>query len=166
MTAFLLDTDVVSNLSRPRKSLALMRWLDQSDPGDLGTTVVTISEIACGIQRQRNLGNTELADGLDTWFSQLMEIGTFRIHPLQMQAAVVLGRMCMTPALRNFVVFDPRTVRPNTAAADLAIAAIAIAHGAVVVTGNVSHFEAIHACFPLPGLYDPFNHVWPIGGPV
>lgn len=161
MPGFLLDTDVVSNLSRPRKSPALLRWLDRTDPDELGTTVVTISEIECGIQRQRNLGNSQLVNALETWFGELVEIGAFHIHPLGTQAAILLGRMSETAGLRNFLAPDPRRKDPKTGA-DLAIAAIAIAQGAVVATGNVSHFVAIHACFPLPGLYDPFNDVWAI----
>jgi hypothetical protein len=110
--------------------------------------------------------NPDHANAIQAWLDQLVGIGAFRIHSLQIDAAVLLRRMCMTPALRNFVVFDPRAVRLNTTAADLAIAAIAIAQGAVVATGNVSHFAAIHPCFPLPGLYDPFNDAWAIGRPV
>jgi hypothetical protein len=67
-----------------------------------------------------------------------------------------------TPGLRNFVTTDPRQKRPKSAG-DLAIAAIAIAEGAVVATGNQSHFEDINALFPLKGLYNPFRDAWSAG---
>jgi hypothetical protein len=51
--------------------------------------------------------------------------------------------------------------KPKTGA-DLAIAAIAIARGGIVVTGDVGDFLAIHPAFPLPGLYDPFADAWQV----
>ena len=74
-------------------------------------------------------------------------------------AAQLLGRMNETPALRNFLVHDPGTKKTKTGA-DLAIASIAIAHKAVVTTGNGSDFLVIHQHFPLRGLYDPFQGKW------
>ena len=64
-----------------------------------------------------------------------------------------------TPALRNFVTPDPRQKDVKTAG-DLAIAAIACVEGAVIATGNHTHFEEIDACFPLPGIYNPFQDHW------
>jgi predicted nucleic acid-binding protein len=89
----------------------------------------------------------------------MLETDTLRIHPLDVAAAVLLGRMHETPALRNFVLPDRKQKRPKTAG-DLAIAAIAIEQGAVVATGNQAHFSEIDACFPLPGIYNPFRDEW------
>ncbi len=49
--------------------------------------------------------------------------------------------------------------------ADLAIASIATAQNAVVVTGNASDFVLIHDHFPLRGLYDPFEDKWLVKPP-
>nr|WP_294509654.1 hypothetical protein [uncultured Rhodopila sp.] len=72
------------------------------------------------------------------------------------------------PRLRNFVASDPKQKKPKTPA-DLAFAAIAIAEGATVATGNHAHFDEIHASFPLPGRYNPFKDIWSVtpgvGGP-
>lgn len=59
---------------------------------------------------------------------------------------------------------DPGAKKTKTGA-DLAIASIAIAHNAVVTTGNGSDFLLIHQHFPLPGLYDPFEGKWLVKPP-
>jgi hypothetical protein len=83
---------------------------------------------------------------------------------LDTPAALLLGRMNETPPLRNFVLQDPATRKIKTGA-DLAIASIAIAHNAVVATGNGSDFLVINRHFQLPGLYDPFHGKWLIEPP-
>jgi toxin FitB len=155
VAGFILDTDVLSTLRKVRKPPALQAWIERPDPNDLATTVITITEIQCGIERQRP-SNAAYAGSLQAWLDQLLEIGALAIHPLDVKAAVLLGRMHETPALRNFVISDPRRKNPKTAA-DLAIAAIAIGQGAAIVTGNDAHFVMIDACFALPGLYNPFK---------
>ncbi len=64
--------------------------------------------------------------------------------------------MIETPALRHFTLSDPRQKTIKTGA-DLAIAAIAITHGATIATGNTAHFAQISQHFPLPGLLNPFQ---------
>lgn len=73
--------------------------------------------------------------------------------------------MIETPSLRGFLASPPNARKPKTGA-DLAIAAIAIAQGGSIVTGDVGDYLAIHRAFPLPGLYDPFAGLWhvPEGG--
>jgi hypothetical protein len=70
--------------------------------------------------------------------------------------------MFATPALRDFILPDPRMAKPKSGA-DLMIAATAIVHAAAVAT----NFAAIHRQFPLPGVYKPFTDEWvvaPAGG--
>ena len=155
---FIIDTDVLSNLRKAKPHPVARAWLERTDPDALTTSVVTIMEIQCGIERQRP-ANPDYAGATQAWLDRLLETAAFQVHPLEVKAALLLGRMHATPALRNFTVSDPRRKQPRTAA-DLAIAAIAIAQGAVVATGNHAHFEMIDACFPLPGLYNPFLDLW------
>ncbi len=159
---FILDTDVLSNLRKAKPHPVARAWLERTDPGALTTSVVTIMEIQCGIERQKP-SNPDYAGATQAWLDRLLEIAAFQVHPLEVKAARLLGRMHETPALRQFTVSDPRRKQPQTAAnsaADLAIAAIAITQGAVVATGNHAHFEMIDACFPLFGLYNPFLDTW------
>jgi hypothetical protein len=61
-------------------------------------------------------------------------------------------------------VHDPGAKKTKTGA-DLAIAAIAIAHKAFVATGNGGDFLLIHQHFALPGLFDPFEGKWLVHPP-
>jgi predicted nucleic acid-binding protein len=155
---FILDADVLSNLRKSRKHPILEAWLERTEPRELTTTVVTITEIQCGVERQR-ASDPDYASATQAWLDRLLAVAAFQVHALDAKAAVLLGRMPETPALRSFVVPDPRQKRPKTAA-DLAIAAIAVTRDAVVATGNSAHFEMIDAAFPLPGIYNPFKNEW------
>jgi hypothetical protein len=155
---FLLDTDVLSSLRRAKPHPLVRAWIAEADPAALSTSVITVTEIQCGIERQRP-GNPAYAEATQAWLDRLLQLGDMRVLPLEVEAAQLLGRMHETPALRNFVLPSPGQKRPKTAA-DLAVAAIAIACGAAIATGNHAHFAAIDACFRLPGLYDPFRNEW------
>jgi hypothetical protein len=74
--------------------------------------------------------------------------------------------MFATPALRDFILPDPRMAKPKSGA-DLMIAATATVHAAAVATNNVADCAAIHRHFPLSGVYKPFTDEWvlaPAGG--
>jgi predicted nucleic acid-binding protein len=160
---FILDTDVVSNLRKKKPHPNLVSWIDDIGWQDLATTVLTVMEIQIGIERARR-SNAATADSVQQWFAGLLQVGKPHVLPLGTDAALLLGRMNETPALRNFLGQDPTTKKTKTGA-DLAIASIAIAHNAVVATGNGSDFLVINQHFHLPGLYDPFDGKWLIEPP-
>jgi predicted nucleic acid-binding protein len=155
---YILDTDVVSNLRKKKPHPALLSWMDETGWQELATTVLTIMEIQIGVERARR-ADVAIAETVQKWLTGLLQAGQPHVLSLDTEAAVLLGRMSETPALRNFLVHDPGTKKTKTGA-DLAIASIAIAHKAVVATGNCSDFLLIHRDFPLPGLYDPFQDKW------
>jgi predicted nucleic acid-binding protein len=155
---FILDTDVVSNLRKKKPHPNLVSWMDEIGWQDLATTVLTVMEIQIGIERARR-SNAATADTVQQWLAGLLRVGKPHVLPLGTDAALLLGRMNETPPLRNFLMQDPASRKTKTGA-DLAIASIAIAHNAVVATGNGDDFLIIHRHFRLPGLYDPFNGRW------
>lgn len=157
---FILDTDILSNLRKKRAHPNLVRWLDASPPEDLATTAITIMEIQVGIERARR-SKQQTAEAVQAWLDGLLAVGHPHVLPLDADAAVILGRMRETPALRRFVAPDPRRKQVSTDA-DLAIAAIAITRDAAIVTNNVRDFLAIDAAFPLRGLFNPFDGIWSI----
>jgi predicted nucleic acid-binding protein len=157
---FVLDTDVLSNLRKQKKHPAVQAWLQATAPDDIATTVVTIGEIQCGIERQMDQDPAYAGD-TKRWLNLFLSASGDQVFVLGVAAALLLARMHEAPRLRNFVVPDPRQKRKRTAA-DLAIAAIAIAEGATIATGNQAHFEEIHESFPLPGLYNPFKDIWSV----
>ena len=157
---FILDTDVLSNLRKEKKSPVVQAWIQATSTTDLATTVVTIAEIQCGIERQMP-SQPSYAEETQRWLDEFLAVGGMNVIPLGLPAALLLAKMHETASLRNFVVANPRQ-KKTKAPADLAIASIAIIEGAVIATGNTAHFEQIHEVFPLPGLYNPFDRTWAV----
>ena len=60
---FLLDADVVLLRHRPNRHPSIFQWLESQRQADLHLSVVTLSELARGIVRQRRR-NPELARDL------------------------------------------------------------------------------------------------------
>jgi predicted nucleic acid-binding protein len=158
---YVLDTDIVSNLRKQRPHPALLRWIEQTGWQEIATTVFTIMEIQMGIERARQ-SDTTVATRVEAWLAGLLQVGQPQVLPLNTEAALLLGRINETPALRNFLLPPPDTKKTKTGA-DLAIAALAIVHQAVVTTANSDDFLLIHQYFPLPGLYNPFQDKWSVG---
>jgi hypothetical protein len=155
---FILDTDVLSNLRKEKKSPAVQAWVQATAATDLATTVVTIAEIQCGIERQMP-NQPHYAEETQRWLDALLAVGGMHVVPLGIAAALLLAKMHETSSLRNFLIANPRQKIHKTPA-DLAIASIAIVEGGIIATGNAAHFEQIHATFALSGLYDPFKGEW------
>jgi predicted nucleic acid-binding protein len=158
---FFLDTDVLSSLRKVKKHPVTVAWVQSLAPRELATTVINIAEIQCGIERQMISGDRAYAAGSQRWLDGFLALDGLQISPLGLSAALILARMHETVGLKAFITPAPGGKRPKTPA-DLAVAAIAIAEGAVVATGNQSHFEEIHKSFPLPGLFNPFKGAWSV----
>jgi len=155
---FILDTDVLSNLRKEKKSPAVQAWVQATAATELATTVVTVAEIQCGIERQMP-NQPAYAKETQRWLDAFLAVGGVQVISLGVAAALLLAKMHETAGLRGFLVADPRRKVGKTPA-DLAIASIAIVEGAIIATGDAAHFEQIHAAFPLPGLYNPFKDEW------
>jgi toxin FitB len=157
---FILDTNVVSNLRKQQPHPKLVAWLDRTAAEQVLSTTVTVTEIQVGIERARRAA-PETAAAVERWLEGMVRDGILRFLAPDVEASRILGRMIETPGLRAFLASPPNARKPKTGA-DLAIAAIAIARGGIVVTGDVGDFLAIHRAFPLPGLYDPFADAWQV----
>jgi predicted nucleic acid-binding protein len=155
---FILDTNVVSETPRKRMHPPVAQWIEESEPEGLATTVVTIHEIQRGVERTRRSSPLDAAM-IEAWLDGSLATGSPIVLPMNLDAWRLLGKMYETPALRHFLVTDPRGKVPATAA-DLAIASIAISAGHAIATRDIGHFKQIHACFPLPSLFDPFDRTW------
>lgn len=157
---FILDTDILSNLRKARPHPNLVHWIEGIGWERLATTVMTIVEIQVGIERARR-ADAAVAASVETWLAGMIGVGAPQVLALETDAALILGRMYETPELRNFLV-HPSGARKSKTGADLAIAAIAIAHGAVIATNNDRDYLAIDRHFPLPGLFNPLTETWRI----
>src|SRR5471030_2007937 len=119
---FVLETDIVSNLRKKKPHPRLISWIEEMGWEDLATTVLTIMEIQIGIERARR-SDPDTAAQVQLWLSGLLGVGRPQVMTLDTDAALILGRMQETPALRNFLISEPGAKKAKTGA-DLAIAAI------------------------------------------
>jgi predicted nucleic acid-binding protein len=80
---YLLDTNVVSELRRPRPHGAVLAWLEGVADADLHLCAVTIGEIQAGIEMTREQDAAKAAE-IEVWLEQVAQ--TYNI--LDMNAEV------------------------------------------------------------------------------
>ena len=124
---YLLDTNVVSELRRPRPHGAVVAWLESVADADLHLSAVTIGEIQAGIEITRERDAAK-ADEIEAWLEQVAQ--TFNI--LDMDAG----------AFRAWAKLVHR--RSDEIMEDAMIAASAAVHGLTVVTRNIRDFEKLN----------------------
>ncbi|MBK5914424.1 type II toxin-antitoxin system VapC family toxin [Rhodocyclus purpureus] len=121
---YLLDTNVISELRRPKPHAAVLAWIEAADDKDLYLSAVTIGEIQAGIELTREQ-DVEKARQIEQWLD--LVAGTYNVLP--MDAAV----------FRAWAKLMHKT--SETLYEDAMIAATAKAHGLTVVTRNVADFR-------------------------
>jgi predicted nucleic acid-binding protein len=131
---YLLDTNVISELRKPKPHGAVMAWLRSVDLRTLYVSVVTLGEIQAGIEITREQDAAKAAE-LETWLDQI--VGSWNVLPMD------------TAAFRLWAKLMHRT--SDALVDDAMIAATARVHGLVVVTRNVRHFKNLGV-----DLIDPF----------
>ena len=123
---YLLDTNVVSELRRPRPHQAVLRWIANVQADQLYLSTVTIGEIQAGIEITREQDIAK-AEELEAWLGKVLT--SYSVLP--MDAA----------AFREWARLMHRT--SDTLIEDAMIAATAKVHGLTVVTRNVRDFSKL-----------------------
>ena len=133
---YLLDTNVVSELRRPRPDRRVLGWIEGVSHDQLHLSAVTVGEVQAGIELTREQDPAKAAE-LEEWVERIL--GTYAV--LVVDAA----------AFREWARLMHR--RSDTLMQDVLTAAVATVNRLTVVTRNVRDFEQLG----VPTL-DPFQH--------
>ena len=131
---YLLDTNVVSELRRPRPDPAVVEWVQVAPDRHLHLCAVTIGEIQAGIELKRRSDPVK-ARQLEDWLDQVLIC--YNILPVDAPAFREWARL-MHRQSRNLI-------------EDALVAAVAVVNGLTVVTRNVRDFEQLGV-----PTFDPF----------
>ena len=125
----MLDTNVVSEAMRIVPDPGVLRWLNESETGDLYLSTITIAEVSYGLQILPEGGRRDAISGR---FEQFVNRGfSHRVLSFDEPAAIVYGEIMA----RTKKIGRPMSVP------DGQIAAIAKTHNLVVATRNTEDFE-------------------------
>ena len=132
---YLLDTNVVSELRKPKPHGGVLIWLKSVEDSHLYLATITLGEIQAGIELTRDQ-DPEKAAEIERWLDQVADA----YNILAMDG----------PAFRCWAKLMHK--KTDTLYEDAMIASIAKVHGLTVVTRNVSDFSS----FGVP-LLNPFE---------
>jgi predicted nucleic acid-binding protein len=124
--AYLLDTNVVSELRKPRPHGAVLAWLESLNDADLYLSAVTLGEMQAGIEITREQ-DRDKADEIEAWLALVAE--AYNVLPMDAATFRAWARLMHR--------------KSDTLYEDAMIAATAQMHGLTVATRNVADFKAL-----------------------
>ena len=139
MTRYLLDTNIISNVTKPLPSQQLLEWMAEQLDDNLFISSLSLAEIRRGVL-EKPAGKKRRE--LEEWFAgpdgpQALFRG--RVLAFDEKAALVWARLMS----EGTAVGRPRS------AFDMVVAAIAEANDCIVVTDNEKHFPHVNILNPL-----------------
>lgn len=134
-TAYLLDTNVVSELRKQRPHGGVVAWLESMDDAQLHLSAVTIGEIQAGIEltREQDPGK---AKEIEAWLE--LVAGAYNVLPMDAATFRAWARLMHR--------------KSDTLYEDAMTAATAQVHGLTVATRNVADFNALGMA-----VFNPFD---------
>ena len=139
MSHYLLDTNILSNPTKPVPSLPLAAWLVEQADNELFIASLSVAEIWRGVQ-EKPVGKRRAE--LERWFAgpngpQAVFAG--RVLPFDTRAALIWGRLMAE---------GKKAGRPRSPV-DMILAAVAEANDCILVTDNEKHFAGLKFINPM-----------------
>jgi predicted nucleic acid-binding protein len=137
---YLVDTNVISELRKPKPHGGVLAWLDTVDDDHIFLAAVTLGELQSGIELTRRQDEGKARE-IEAWVDQIAE--SYQVLPMDARAFREWAKLMHG--------------QPEHLLEDAMIAAIARLHRLTVVTRNTKHFERLGVA-----VFDPFT---PRGAP-
>jgi hypothetical protein len=139
VTRYLLDTNIISNATKPTPSASLLAWMAEQTDSNLFISALTVAEIRRGLL-EKPAGKKRAL--LESWFAgpegpQALFAG--RVLPFDDKAGFIWARLMADGTAQG---------RPRSAL-DMIIAAIAEANDCIIVTDNERDFTGLKFVNPL-----------------
>ncbi|MEI6351836.1 MAG: type II toxin-antitoxin system VapC family toxin [Verrucomicrobiota bacterium] len=125
MSGYLIDTNILSELRRPKRALPVVDWFGSVEVETLFISVLTLGELRRGIEQLRPKDPTA-ASALDRWLAGVRTEFSDRILAADQAVAEQWGRLSVGQPLPSI---------------DGLLAATALVHQLTVVTRNTADFE-------------------------
>ncbi len=129
MSGFLLDTNVLSELGKPRPSRPVVQFVSRIPLEDLLTTEITLAETRFGIELTADVVRREY---LSNWLDNVIRpMFAGRVVPVTEDALLRWRVLIEQVRRRRFSIPEP----------DLLIVALALLHGHTVLTRDIKPFS-------------------------
>jgi len=123
---YLLDTNVISELRKPRPHGAVVSWINNQQDEQLFVSAVTLGEVQAGIERLRHQ-DAQKAMEIEPWLDQLA--ASYQVLAMDANCFREWGRLVHQ--------------KPDQLLEDAMIAATARVHGFIVVARNERDFSQL-----------------------
>ncbi len=123
---YLLDTNVVSELRRPRPHGAVLAWIKTIPDEQLHVSAVTLGELQAGVEITREQDADKAAE-IEAWIDRIA--GLYNVLPVDGWCFRAWARLMHR--------------QPDDLLMDALIAATAAVRNLTVVTRNVRHFQRL-----------------------
>ncbi len=133
MKKYLLDTNVVSELRKPKPHGAVLAWIEDLRDDQIFLSAVTLGELQAGVELTRRQDPSK-ADQIEAWVDQVAN--SFEVLPMDTACFREWARLMIG--------------KPDRLTEDAMVAATARVHGLIVATRNQRDFAQLNVAVVNP----------------